>query len=439
MAISLALTGPPNQLVSFDGSGNGTSIALGAAYFTNLNAAMEPMALELPQIGTFSYVVPNGTTKIVIASYFTAIGASGRWEVRDPKVPGFINGATLNGLSSPSTALIANPALPSYADPVGTYYSRMAAMQNSVTQIVPLLADSTAYLLLPGPYGNIITRVVNFDWTWVIAQPQATTGIGVNLANELGDNSSQSQRNYNALTFPVNKSGFYWLYTGVGAGGIPPDLGSVQYFICPASWGAVTDPISYLFRDDFMGATLNTSVWTRVQSTAGNVEIDPAFQWLKMVGNGSWGANGIYSQFSVTRAPGRVFLVDVLPQIGSGNNPPEVIVGWSDGLGQSYTNFAHGVHFTAGALELWENGNSRSATNRWSRNNIYRVRITLTATGATYEMQSSYNSEYAQLGGNTWTNITPGTTSSPTTTLHAGATIQTGPPVYCRVGDMRLY
>jgi hypothetical protein len=50
---------------------------------------------------------------------------------------------------------------------------------------------------------------------------------------------------------------------------------------------------------------------------------------------------------------------------------------------------------------------------------IYRVRITLNGSGgATYEIQGG--PEYAKIGGATWTNITPATSSGTGTTEYAG-------------------
>lgn len=69
---------------------------------------------------------------------------------------------------------------------------------------------------------------------------------------------------------------------------------------------------------------------------------------------------------------------------------------------------------------MYENSNNRGTVGSgWTAGCIYRVRITLTTTGATYEIQGGR--EYPAIGGATWTNITPGTTSSATATLHAAA------------------
>src|SRR5688500_13993681 len=82
-----------------------------------------------------------------------------------------------------------------------------------------------------------------------------------------------------------------------------------------------------------MGASIDTStIWTRSQSTAGNVEINTTHQWLSVKGNNSWGANGMFSQASIARATGKVFMCDVFtPPSGV----PNLIVGFHDGGGQA--------------------------------------------------------------------------------------------------------
>ena len=48
--------------------------------------------------------------------------------------------------------------------------------------------------------------------------------------------------------------------------------------LLPNTWSKVADPLSYTFRDDFMGASLNTgATWTRVQTNTGDVEIDTQY------------------------------------------------------------------------------------------------------------------------------------------------------------------
>src|SRR5690242_3816206 len=54
-----------------------------------------------------------------------------------------------------------------------------------------------------------------------------------------------------------------------------PARRGARYIICPSTWGAVVDRNTYLFRGDFMEATLDTTTnWRHAQSSAGNVEIN---------------------------------------------------------------------------------------------------------------------------------------------------------------------
>jgi hypothetical protein len=265
------------------------------------------------------------------------------------------------------------------------------------------------------------------------------------VTNEIGDTgSTEYQRVTTNAPLALSKyvcGGFYTgqeKSSGVGKG-------AVVYVICPSTWGAVTDATTYLFRDDFMGASLNTSsTWTRTQSTAGNVEIDTNFAWCKVKGNANWGTNGARTQSTIARSAGKVFLCDVFTGNGSGatdvSGAPNLIVGWNDGAGVSYTNFAHGVDFTQSSsvrqLGVYEGGTLRGTVGSgYSLNTIYRVRITLGASNATYEIQGG--TQYPAIGGTSWTTITPGTTSNSTTPLCAAVTQYEASTTY--VGDVRVY
>lgn len=411
------------------------------AYYTRLAAQIEPLAIEQIRTGTFSYVVGSSTTKYIIASFRTRIGAAGRLEVRDPRKPFAIRGVTLTGLGSDSSAILLDHTLPTYSDARDTYFDRLLLLDDTAPLTIDFTAPSQTKIFLPGPYGNIITRVVNFDFTWLVAaSAYPSAGFGFNLANEIGDASTDYIRFDNALLMPVSKNVVAALKSGLersaGVG-----LGQVAYYICPSTWGAVTDATSYNFRDDFMGASLDTATkWTRTVSTAGNIEISTAFQWLKLTGNGSWGTNGIISQTSVARAAGKVFMCDVFPNDATTN--PNLVVGWHDGAGVSYADFAHGIDFTTsgaptGVLTIFENSNSRGNVGTgYTLGYIYRVRITLGASSAAYAIQGG--PEYAAIGGSTWSDITPGTTSSTTTPVYAGAVISTAVS-NCYVGDVKVY
>jgi hypothetical protein len=189
-----------------------------------------------------------------------------------------------------------------------------------------------------------------------------------------------------------------------------------------------------------MGASLDTSTtWTRSQSSVGNVEIQPVNQWLQIVGTVTWGQNGIYSQPSIARANGKNFVIDIY----TGNNPTadnSIIFGFSDGSGQSYTNFSHGILFNstgiANVINIFENSNNRGVVGSgYTNGTIYRVKITLGASNnATYSIQGG---AYGALGSNSWTDITPGGSSSSTTPLYAG--ISSGGIGTWFASDARIY
>jgi hypothetical protein len=191
-----------------------------------------------------------------------------------------------------------------------------------------------------------------------------------------------------------------------------------------------------------MGAALDTAAtWTRAQSAVGNVEINPLFSWVRMQGNNVWGGNGLYTQAPFTRTPGMVYQADVYAS--SDDYTSRVVVGWNSGTGHSYTDFAHGLLFTnnggsAAQLYVFENGNNRGAVGAaYTQGYAYRVRITLTAIGATYEIQGG--PEYAGIGSTTWTTLNPTSSASPNTALYPGAAVLEVMNDCVHVGDIRVY
>lgn len=406
--------------------GSGATGSAGHAYYTYLASLLEPDAIEPIKLAAFSYAIGSTTTKYCLASFNTRLGSSGRFEVRDPAMPIPLRNVTMTGIGADSCGIFMDPSLPSYTDARTTYFDRLNTLATSATLYLPI---STTNIFLPGAYGAILVAYTNFDSTWVVGRVGGST-FGWNLANEVSDTTTQ--RNYNRLNMAVNK-GMVTALANNGSGS-----GGFIYYLVPSTWSAVTDSTSYNFRDDFMGASLDTTTkWTRAQSTTGNVEIDTAYQWCKVIGDGStWGANGAYSQTSVARANGKKFMCDV--NISYGSSTHNLVVGWSDGAGQSYTNFAHGLDFTGGGLQVFENGTSRGTVGSgYVVGTTYRVRITLGASNnATYEIQST-DGVYAALGGSSWTSITPGTSSSSTTPLHAGFTRQSAGTVY--ISDVKIF
>lgn len=421
----------PNGTVSIVGSVATYTPAVGStpahAYYDLLCALLEPDALEPLHVGTGSVSVT--TTKYLMLGWALTV-STGRIEVRDPREPLALNDITISGLGTSSTMVLLDPSLPTYSDSWTTYHDRLLAIATLPTQIVEVAAGGTFYPFLPGPYGCIITGNTVFNVAWLALRSTGGGGADLALNFELGDATTDWVRFGQQLRVPITKLHACGVETGL-AGGVGSPAGSLTYVILPSTWGVITDPNAYAFRDDFMGASLDTTtVWTRAQSTSGNVEIKTTFQWLGMFGDGNWGTNGCYTQTGIARAAGLALVVDVF----CANASPNLVVGWSDGLGHSYTNFAHGVDFSGGALTVFEGGTSRGTVGSGIDNqNIYRLRITLGASDATYEIQGG---AYATLGGATWTDITPGTSSSTTTPLHPGATINSAEQ--CWLGDMRV-
>lgn len=411
----------------------GSGTMPGAAYAARLCALLEPDAIEPLQKDTFSYAI-GSTAKYVLASWQTAIGSSGRSEVRDPARPMPVKGITLNGTGTGSCAIVLDPSIPSYADSWTTYYARRLAIDTSDVKTVAITGASQHVPFLPGAYGAIITQVTCFDLTWIIWRIAGT--YGPNLANEISD--SATQRVGNTLCLPISKrvaGEFESSSTGSGTG-------SVSYVLLPAGWSVVPDPVasSYIFRDDFMGAALDTGVWTRGQSTAGNIEIDTNYHWCKLFGNGSWGGDALYKTASIARAEGRAMVVDIFAPRGA-TSTGFGCVGWSLGgsitSGYSNNNFAHAVNFAgATTINVYEDGNLRgSVGSGWSSGSIYRLRITLHSGGsATYEIQGG--KEYPAIGGTSWTNITPGTSASSNSTLYPGAAAYASTSY---ISDVRVY
>ena len=396
------------------------------------------------EIGTFSHVIGGSDTELLLASFATQIGGSGRFEQRDPIGLLPLRGVTVAGTASNSIAAFLDPSLATYADARDTYYDRLNTLATTALLHLPLPDDATFHPLLPGPYGSIIVHVTNFEMDWIVLETWGG-GPGWNVGNEINDGAAAAMRHTAVLNLPVSKYIMAGVLTGAersaGVG-----KGAVLYLNCPSSWGAVTDPNSYIFRDDFMGASLDTAtVWTRAQSTAGNVEIRTAAgvaNWCAVKGNDNWGANGVTSQATTARSAGKIFECDVFTGSGTGATTagaPNLIVGWMDGAGVSFSDFSHGVDFTQTGsrdLAVYEGGTNRGSVGAgYSLNTIYRVRITLGASDATYEIQGG--PEYEPIGGAAWDDITPGTTSNSTTPLSVGFTQYEDSTTY--VGDVRVY
>ena len=402
------------------------------AYFSNLAAQLEPLAIEDLQTSTFSYAVAANETKYLLLGWALQLGGVGRIDIRNPVDPLPLRGITLTGTrnSDPiSLAAILNPTAATYTNAYNTYYDRLNTIATSTTKFVSVGGASGVHFL-PGPYGSIITHVTTFDAVWTILLSNYDTS-GFNLDSEISD--ATTMRFSHQLRLPINKLMGSRFYNNNGS------VGGVAFVNLSSSWGAVTDPITYSFRDDFTGSSLDTATkWTRTQSTAGNVEISSTFQWCLTKGDnsGSWGNDGAYTQSTFARATQPYLLVDfsLAPVTSSSYG---YMVGWSAGTGHSYTDFAHGVLIqTNGQLKAYENGTDRgNIGSTITKGVIYRLRIrALSGGGATYEIQGG---TFGGLGSSTWTTITPGTSSSATSTLRAGVATSGNDNNY--IGDVRVY
>ena len=409
---SIAVT--PSQIAAYVAASAGA----GDSWARYLCAALEPDAIEAVPYNFFAYTVDASTTKLLLASWQTRLGAVGRMEQRNPQRFMALRGCTLTGTDAGSTAMIVNPSLPIYPAPWATYYARLAAIAEMQVQNIGFTAVSERKPFLPGAYGAIITQYTCFDLAWLALRVLGGTVIGVNLWDEISDLATQ--RLGVSLTLPVGKNCSGSIEAS--AAGVGP-LGSVSFVLLPSTWSVVADPVSanYTFRDDFMGVALDMGVWTRTQSIVGNVEIDRTYQWCRLAGNSTWGPNGLRRTATAARAVGIKMVVDVYAPVGSAA-AGSLMAGWSDGAGHSYLNFAHGINFSsANVINVFENGTARGTVGTgYTEGAIYRLRITQGAASATYEIQGG--TQYPPIGGAAWSNITPAGTASITTPLTPGAT-----------------
>lgn len=410
------------------------------AYYQRLAAFLEPDAIEYLRTGTFTYAINSTTTKYFLLGWNCYIDpdTGARYEIRNPNNPLPLRNVTIKGATSTSFGLFLDTTLPTYADARDTYFDRLEAIAVLDTKKVYTDGTSTTNyaLFLPGPYGSILTSVLAFEYAWVALGVQGlANGSAFPLDYELADDATKPIRFQHTMNLPVTKGFAKQLVAGYSANA--NSRGVITYVILPSTWSAVTDPLApYDFRDDFMGATLDTGVWTKVQSTAGNVEINTAFQWCKAVGNASWGTNGAYKTTGITRTNGLIMVADVYM-----NGDGATQVGWYSGSGVAQTDLMHGLSLNtiSGSknLRIIDNGTDRGTVGTTTTSDqIYRVRITLSTSGgaATYEIQGG--TEYPPIGGSSWTTLTGSGTGSADNTLHPGFSTHTGTNY---VGDVRVY
>lgn len=412
-------------------------------YYQYLAALLEPDAIESLLGGTFSYAVNGSTTKLLTASWSTKLGSAGRMEVRIPRDWVALRGVTLSNIAANGCAIIIDPSLPDYGGASReVYFDRMKTIVETTPKYLSIVSGQVQPFLT-GAYGAIVLHATQYNFAWISIRTNGDV-YGWNLAEEINDSSAF--RTSAGMHLAVNKKVACEFRGESGSDTGETRGGSLVYFLCPSDWSVITDPNMYDFRDDFMASALDTAVkWaTPTQSTAGNIEINTLYQWLKIVGTSTWGANGLHSQYNVARTANKVLVLDVYTgTTGNSHTANGLIVGWHDGSGDSYTDFAHGLIFTsdggAARLQVYENGNNRGYVGNnpgYAIGTVYRVRITLDVAGsntAKYEIQGGV---YGSLGSNSWTDITPGTTSSSTTPLHVGAAIGQTNTFY--ISDVRV-
>jgi len=414
-------SGTWSVIANLSGGGGGGGINPGVIASTALAVSLEPDAIEIPfQVGAFNYTVGPTELKYILCAWYTRLGdnGDGRFDVRNPNNPLPIKDITLHGLSSDpgglSNALILNPTLPTYTNPLQIYYDRLELLNGGLPTKVCNISGITVVKkpMLPGPYGIIITHYTCFDWAWLVLRPYGgNCAVGFNIGDEISD--SYAQRQGTRINEPMNKSTLcelenssFYLY----GGGTTPG-GALTYVILPANWSKVPDSNNYTFRDDFMGTTLNTGIWSRTQSTVGNIEIDTNFQWLKFTGNGVVNVNSFYRTTTEPRVTGTQLIQDVYigrdtAALGMG------MVGWHDGGGFGFINCVHALNFhNVSGIQVYESGTLRGAVfATYTYGSIYRIRITLQASSAIYEIQGL--PEFPVLGGPTWATLTPPDPSS---------------------------
>lgn len=400
-----------------------------AAYFQTRAGLLEPSSIKKAQVGTFTYTPPANETHYVLSSYATSLSGSGRFEIRDPEIPLALRNASLIGGQSDSVGLVTYPRATLYDDPEGEFYRRLALLDTLDTKFLALPTAATEYPFIPGPYGSIITRCVEFGLSWVAGQSMVA-GASVPFQNETGDDAATDyQRLDKALSLLATKGTIAGVKTGY-SGGVGTSGGGVAYKILPAAWATVP---TYSFQDDFMGAALNAGVWTKTESTASNVIIDTNFAALKIIGNNTFTGNNVVSVATYARAS----LAQVVCDIWQPDRLDSKFFGFVSGSTTDYSDFRHGVGVRSAAaggpysIVIYEDGALLANVTTGSPNCFYSIRITLGVTkGALYEIQGGVT--WPLLGGAAWTTLldTRGTSAVTASPLKIACCSYYGGPSY---------
>jgi len=437
---------------------------------------MEPDAIEAIQQGLFTYTVGPSEWKLVLSAWYCALdGTAGRWEVRDPARAQVLHNVVLRGSYAPgglnagSHALIANPALATYANPEDTYEERRWKMRTQLrTNAVGIDAAGWANEehVLCGAYGAIVRQVTAYDAPFFVIG--TSFGQPLNMHDELGDLAAYSSRaatgtppvpGFNSTVgngvwrfggepnLPVTKYLLSYALIGPGSAetaGVDPK-GTIAWVNLPPTWSKVADPNTYSFRDDCQAAAgVDTTKWA---VTGAGTTRDNKFLWYKQAGpNTGWGDVALTSIANVTRASGKVIEFSV-----SFGDVANVLfaIGLSDGAGLAPANWVHAYLFdsnaVAGAMNLhgWQNGASGANTGAGSilAKRITRCRLVMQSDNSVaYQVQSQAftdgSSNPAHPGSTVWRTlaVTPWTAGPSTMKLFATTYVGTA-----YINDIKVY
>jgi hypothetical protein len=379
-------------------------------YWQNKNGLWEPYSIIATPTGTFSYTPPGGALHYILTAFFCTYNAQpGRAEIRDPRqAMALTGGASLNGSDAGSYATILDPRNTVYTDPQTDYMRRAQILSMLPLKWYPIVqasltGDPAITPWIAGPYGTLMVRVTNQDGF--------VYGAGVGFDNEMSQSGgpllSTLVRWDNFFSVIMSKGALGSLQPFFGGANVPA-TGGIAYYNLPASWSD-TDPVSssYVFRDDFMGATLNLAAWTVTQSAAGNVKIDTRFQCVKGIGNSTYTDNGMMSTATYARASGLKFVIDAW----IGSDLTQLIFGLNDGGSLSFNHYNHGVIFDNSGLLVaeWQGGVGSDSSVLGGTGPLRMVRLRITpglVSGALYEVQGgTAQSPLPFIGAPAWLTI----------------------------------
>jgi hypothetical protein len=414
-------------------------------------ALLDPACLEAIQYDAFNLTV-SGNTKYLVTGFAVRLNNTGvsRIDTRDPAHGPLAMpvGTNLRGVGGGSHAFILDPerAVPHIANGYEHYHDRLLAIEDLPLRYVSVdgsqLFDShrSRAMLLPGPYGIILRHITVFDWAW--GSPATDRG-GFLITPELGDTTAKTIRFGHNLTLPANLNICQAIVAGYPRLATTNDVLTVAYSVLPADWSDVPDAPNW--REDALGAALDVPAkWRRAQTSAAYAEIDDDWQWIGMNGSGAANANALISVATFARADSPQLIFDVLPGTW-GASAPELFAGFmTDGGSIANLCYRYALRFTGGTprqINVVEQSAAgvdvvNTAVGDYAHGSAYRCRITLAATGATYEIQGG--AEYPPIGGATWDDVTPGTTQGTTSPVSVGIQ-QAAAGVPSWVGNLRVY